>query len=165
MAIIHFTVAEIRAMLKSVLPGYEAEYAAIEADYLEQVAQYKKRRDEEQAERDAEPAKREARLRELAAEDFKNQEDWRDAHPIRSFFGGKWKTEEEFYEERKRTTIWGLGRAYYGSLLWYFPTRPEHTNLTFCQNLSKKLEGYADDRIVGLHPEEARILKSNENTT
>ena len=163
MALIHFTVGEIRGMLAAVLPGYQAQYEGLKEEYEKKLASYKKRRDAYWAERDAEPKRREELLRARAKEDFEKQESWRDKHPIRSFFGGKWKTEEEFYEHHKRTTIWPYSPFYFDFMLR--PSCPEHSRLTFCQDLSKKLSDYEDDRVVGLHPGEVEILNPDENTS
>lgn len=164
MAVVHFTVKEVREMLEAVTPGYETEYEQLREQHEQRVVKYKQHRDEKRKEREEEPARREAILHNHAKDDFEKQEAWRDAHRVRSFFGGKWKSEEEFYEERRRTTIWGIDWCY-DLHMWRYPNCPEHANLTFCKGLFRRLEGYKEDRVVGLQPGELEILRANEITT
>lgn len=164
MAVIHFTVVEVRAMLKEVTPAYQAQSDSLAEDYKRSLERWKAKRDAARKERDEEPARRERKLRADARDDYRKQERGRDDHPIRSFFGGKWKTEEEFYEERKRTTLFHSPYCW-GMDLMMPPEFPEHTRLTFCTDLANKLMGYENNRVIGLHPHELEILKPNENTT
>lgn len=164
MAIVHFTVKEVRALLEKVMPGYQKEFDTVRVNYEEAAASWKRRYEEEKEHRDKEPERREKKLRANAREDHDAQEKWRGDHPIRALFERE-KTEEEFYEERKRNTIWYSSSHYGLSMFMYRPQFPEHTNLTLCEGLSKKLEGYEEDRVVGLQPHEAEVLKANENTT
>ena len=164
MALIHFTVGEIRKMLASALPEYQAQYDSLKFEYEKKLASYEKLRDAYYKAQAEEPRRREGILRERAKEDFEKQESLRAKHPIRFFlFGCARKTEEEFYQYHERRTVWIGGHIPYNLMIR--PVCAEHSCLTFCQDLSNKLADYEDDRVVGLHPGEVEILNPDENAS
>lgn len=165
MAVVHYTVREIRGLLHRAISVYEPRAAAEDARYRKVYAEWREARDRKRAEDEAQRQQwekaKEERIRELVEEQVRKESKGWFTTPRPRDVIEKEVRENTVFLSHPASCTWDIAPL----IFWPEMNEPRvATNgLTFCRDLVNTLADYDDDRVVGLTPAEWKMLHPDED--